>query len=158
MSWLRDFAIRRSMGYWNRVPTAFLNCEWRRMILLFWRHVTPLDNSNRHLNTFRPSQNGRHFPDDVFKCIFLCENVWISIEISLQCAPKVRINTINTRQAIIWTNACKFTNAYLRHSASMISLYGLWEMWQQLYYYFLNSSCRIVTWTLRIKWFSCEYN
>ena len=28
-----------------------------------------------HLNTLRPRQNGRHFPDDVFKCIFLNENV-----------------------------------------------------------------------------------
>ena len=26
-------------------------------------------------NTLRPRQDGRHFPDDVFKCIFLNENV-----------------------------------------------------------------------------------
>ena len=26
-------------------------------------------------NTLRPRQNGRHFPDDIFKCIFLDENV-----------------------------------------------------------------------------------
>ena len=26
-------------------------------------------------NTLRPRQNGRHFPDDIFKCIFLNENV-----------------------------------------------------------------------------------
>ena len=36
------------------------------------------------LNTLRPRQNGRHFPDDSFKCIFLNENVWISINISLK--------------------------------------------------------------------------
>ena len=34
-----------------------------------------------YLNTLRPRQNGRHFPDDIFKCIFLNENVWISIKI-----------------------------------------------------------------------------
>ena len=28
-------------------------------------------------NTSRPRQNGRHFADDTFKCIFLNENVWI---------------------------------------------------------------------------------
>ena len=28
-------------------------------------------------NTLRPWQNGRLFPDDKFKCIFLNENVWI---------------------------------------------------------------------------------
>ena len=27
------------------------------------------------INTLRPRQNGRHFPDDIFKCIFLTENV-----------------------------------------------------------------------------------
>ena len=26
-------------------------------------------------NTLRPRQDGRHFPDDIFKCIFLNENV-----------------------------------------------------------------------------------
>ena len=39
------------------------------------------------INTLRPRQNGRHFPDDIFKCIFLNENVWISIKISLKFVP-----------------------------------------------------------------------
>ena len=30
---------------------------------------------------------GRHFSDDIFKCIFLNENVWISIKISLKFVP-----------------------------------------------------------------------
>ena len=38
------------------------------------------------VNTLRPRQNGRHFPDDIFKWIFLNENVWISIHISLVCS------------------------------------------------------------------------
>ena len=28
------------------------------------------------INTLRPTQNGHHFPDNIFKCIFLNENVW----------------------------------------------------------------------------------
>ena len=36
----------------------------------------------------RPIQNGRHFPDDIFKCIFLNENVWVSIKISQMIVPK----------------------------------------------------------------------
>ena len=40
------------------------------------------------LNTFRPRQNGRHFLDDIFKCIFLNENIWISIKISLKFVPQ----------------------------------------------------------------------
>ena len=40
------------------------------------------------INTLRPRQNGRHFPDDVFKCIFLNENVLVLIKISLKFVPK----------------------------------------------------------------------
>ena len=46
------------------------------------------------LNTLRPRQNGRHFPDDILKCIFLNENIWIAIKISLQFIPTVPINNI----------------------------------------------------------------
>ena len=37
---------------------------------------------------------GRHFPDDIFKCIFLNENVLISIKISLKFVPQGQINNI----------------------------------------------------------------
>ena len=40
----------------------------------------------------RPTQNGRYFADDRFKYIFLNENVWISIKISLKFVPKGPIN------------------------------------------------------------------
>ena len=39
------------------------------------------------INTLRPRQNGRNFPDDIFKCIFLNENAWISIKISMKFVP-----------------------------------------------------------------------
>ena len=42
----------------------------------------------------RPRQNGRHFPDNIFKCIFLHGNEWISIKISLKFVPKGPINNI----------------------------------------------------------------
>ena len=38
--------------------------------------------------------NGHHFPDDIFKCIFLNENVLISIDISLKFVAEVSINNI----------------------------------------------------------------
>ena len=43
-------------------------------------------------NTLRPGQNGRHFADDIFKCIFFNENVWIPIKISLKFVSKRPIN------------------------------------------------------------------
>ena len=55
------------------------------------------------LNTLRPRQNGHHFPDNIFKCIFLNENVWISIKISLNFVPKGPINNISALvQIMAW--------------------------------------------------------
>ena len=47
-----------------------------------------------YINTLRPRQNGRHFADDIPKCIFLNENVWIPIEISMKFVSKGPINNI----------------------------------------------------------------
>ena len=46
------------------------------------------------INTLRPRQNGRHFADDICKCIFVNENVWIPIIMSLKFVPKEPINNI----------------------------------------------------------------
>ena len=43
----------------------------------------------KSVNTLMPRQNGRHFADDIFKCIFLNENVWDSIRIPLKFVPDV---------------------------------------------------------------------
>ena len=46
------------------------------------------------VNTLSPRQNGRRFAGDLFKYIFLNENVWILIKISLKFVPKDPINNI----------------------------------------------------------------
>ena len=46
------------------------------------------------VDTLRPRQNGLLFPDDIFKCIFFNQNVWISLKSSLKFVPKVRFNNI----------------------------------------------------------------
>ena len=46
------------------------------------------------INTLRPRRNKQHFADDIFKCIFFNENVWISIKISPKFVPKGPINNI----------------------------------------------------------------
>ena len=50
--------------------------------------------SNPLLNTLRLRQKGRHFPDVIFKCIFLNDDVWILIKISLKFVPKGPINNV----------------------------------------------------------------
>ena len=37
-----------------------------------------------------PRQNGRRFSDDIFKCIFMNENIWIWINISLNLLLRVK--------------------------------------------------------------------
>ena len=46
------------------------------------------------INALRPRRHGRYFPDDIIKCIFVCENVWISIKISPKCVSQGTMNSI----------------------------------------------------------------
>ena len=50
--------------------------------------------ASMNFNTLRPRQDGRHFPDDIFKCFFLNENAWILIKISLKFVDKGSIDSI----------------------------------------------------------------
>ena len=73
--------------------TPFLNQwhSWWPGVCIRWSHQEPY---GQWVNTLRPRQYGRHFADDIFKCIFLNENIWISIKISLKFVPKGPINNI----------------------------------------------------------------
>ena len=55
------------------------------------------------INALRLRQYGCHFSDDIFKCIFLKENIWISTNISLNFVPDNQINNIPALvQIIAW--------------------------------------------------------
>ena len=65
-----------------------------RLILETWRYIQYISNTVKPLsfiNTLRLRQKFGHFAN-IFKCIFLNENVWISIKISLKFVPKGPIN------------------------------------------------------------------
>ena len=69
----------------STLPLSLSCCRWYHAAI---DHV---------ISTLRPRQNGRHFPDDIVKWIFLNENVWISINVSLlKFVPKGPINNIPT--------------------------------------------------------------
>ena len=56
-----------------------------------------------HFNSMRPRQNGRHFPDVIFKLIFLNENVRISIKTSRTFVLKDQVNNISALvQIMAW--------------------------------------------------------
>ena len=56
------------------------------------RPMKPCGTRPQWVNTLRPRQNGHHFADHTFKCIFLKENVKIAIKMSLKLVPKGTIN------------------------------------------------------------------
>ena len=108
-----------SYSHWNYFRLHSGYYEW---CIYIWNHMLMMDkfgwywNVLKHLiisvncmsgqalqgsiniyfafNTLRQRQNGCYFPDDIFKCIFLNENVWIAIKISLKFVPKGPISNI----------------------------------------------------------------
>ena len=68
-------------------------CRWTSLWEVLSRAFIYTDPC-RPVNTLRERQNGRHVADDIFKYIFLNENDWIPIKISLKFVPKGRIDII----------------------------------------------------------------
>ena len=90
-SYIRDLTVVYSI--WQLQCNHYL---WIMIhgLLIIWPYV---------INTLRLWQNGHHFPDDIFKWIFLNENVWISINVSLKFVPGDPINNIlKLVQIIAW--------------------------------------------------------
>ena len=81
-------------------PSACLSLPKFYLVCVINPHRVKLESP---INTLRPRQNGRHFPNDIFKWIFLNENVWISISFSLKFVPRGPINNIPTLvQVMAW--------------------------------------------------------
>ena len=102
--------------------------HWVFMIYSLNNVCIPLYSIQLHINTLRPKQNGRHFPNNIFKCLFLKENSWISIRISLKFLPKVPINykpalvqimtgCLTGDKPLFEPMMGYFTDTYMRHSA-----------------------------------------
>ena len=105
----RDWLLTHCMGIAN-VGTDHL-LEWflhtlqrkkkkKRLMNFSWVNVDQVSwhpwrtSRPKSVNTLRPRQNGRHFADAIFKCIFLNENVWIPIKISLKFVPQGPLSNI----------------------------------------------------------------
>ena len=63
------------------------------------------------INTLMPRQDDRHFAADIFKCIFLKENVSSLIEISLKFVLKGPINNISALIQV-WLDANHYLNQW----------------------------------------------
>ena len=67
----------------------------RMIVRLFALHLVIITKSEIWIISRSLTQNGRRFADDTFKCIFLNENVKISIKLSLKFVAKGPINNIS---------------------------------------------------------------
>ena len=92
------FIFTKASNDAGTVPFNSFKGKLTRMTYQIQCYIIPKKNMHSFLcvifNTLRPGQNGRHFADDTFKCIFFNENVRNSIEISLKFVPKGPINNI----------------------------------------------------------------
>ena len=79
-SWHRDWCF-----HLGNVLIAFIDiCYETGFNMKWWYFQLQQQWVLLKINTLRPGENGRHFPDDIFKCIFLNEDIWISIQFSLK--------------------------------------------------------------------------
>ena len=105
--WNDDFCIifiitfdSLSSSRWKQIMfgTTDVLCPNGINQISYWTTNATTQQSNKtyhkQVNSLRPRQNRWHFADDILKCIFLNENVWIPIEISLKFDRKGPIDNI----------------------------------------------------------------
>ena len=88
--WISQYLIDNNSNIfmYPKIPRNQLSPCWSSTRI---SHVTEVIG---WVNSSLPEQNGSHFVDDIFRRIFLNENVWISIKISLAFIPKGSVNNI----------------------------------------------------------------
>ena len=76
--------------------------DWTSSALMrMWMSQQTSSNRESSLNTLGWRQNGCRFPDDIFKCIFLNENVWILFKISPRFVSSSPNSPINNMLALV---------------------------------------------------------
>ena len=109
---LGNKSLPESVLHCLMAPSHYLNQCWLRILVIhpftisekmhqnnckiqhIFQRILCTPAQGQWVNTLRPRQNGRHFADDIFKCIFLNVNVWMPIKISLKLFPQGPINNI----------------------------------------------------------------
>ena len=95
-NWWADWQGTKGTAVDGSFMTMPMNLQWPQWDGWIYQIVTGVTSDvdvpwTHPVNTLRLRQNGRHFADKIFKCIFLNENVWIMVRISLKFIPKCLI-------------------------------------------------------------------
>ena len=94
--WTNVWVNNRDAGNLKRYRTHYDVTVMRKL----QPHVS---GSVQWINTLKLRQNSHHFPDNIFKFIFLNENIWILLKISLKFVNKVPIKNIPALvQIMVW--------------------------------------------------------
>ena len=87
-----------------------------------------------HTHTMRPRQSSRHFPDDMFKCIFLNEKIW-------KTKTKKHLKKIHRHQTVShnsWSMILTWTAGTSNHQTKWLSVRN----------YILHKSINVISYTL----------
>ena len=115
--------------HWPKRDKLQWNCNWSKNIFIqqysceytfchWWLCLFKF----HWVSTLNPDH---HLADDIFKCIFLNENIWILIWISVKFVP---MDSIDNKSALVqmwshWLNQyilmTQISDLYMRHQASM---------------------------------------
>ena len=120
--------------------TCVGNLKYIPNLIFYYNHFifSMLIPPDEVFNSSLHEQNGCHFPDDIFRCIFANEKLCISIQISLKFIPK---GTIDNKSALVQVMAwhptgdnalpepmlTQFIDTYMWHQEEM-SWYKLWGL------------------------------
>ena len=97
----------------------------------------------RHIKTLRTRRNGRYFPEDIFKCIFVNGNISISIIISLKILPKALINNIPSLvQIMAWHRPGDKPLSEPMLVSSLTHICVIWLQWVNLDSWHFYLVCR----------------
>ena len=96
-------SFRPKLGNWLRLRWSIMSLTRNPQLDLKRTGMCHCSDQMLSFNTLRPRQNGRHFADDIFTCIFMNENVCTSIEISPNFVPREPIDNKSTLvQVMAW--------------------------------------------------------
>ena len=95
--WIWKCFLQNTSETWDYITYIFFSFLIRRQWCTGWtrpRFYICILCKVCHIsfNTLRHRENGRHYPEDIFKWIFVTENAWILIKISLKFVPSGPIN------------------------------------------------------------------
>ena len=84
-SGLVDVLTHTLQGYFNQPVEIWVNRWQESNLTMMQLHQNNVQYNRVHIpsdliNTLRARKNGRHSPNEIFKCIFLNKNVWSSIK------------------------------------------------------------------------------